>query len=105
MKSHSKDPYGTKTLVILWSSKPGIRRTSEGDLVLPGGNLDRSDLVKDQVSGGIAREKDDGRIEDQQEERHLICCRSVVHHRKPFDVGIQKQPVRVLVELHKLYRY
>ena len=45
---------GTQTLVVLWLSKPGIRRASEGDLVLLGSNLDRWDPVKDQVGGGIA---------------------------------------------------
>ena len=45
---------GTQTLAVLWSSKPDIRRASEGDLVLPGGNSDKSDLVKDQVGGAIA---------------------------------------------------
>ena len=45
---------GTQTLIFLWSPKPYIRRASEGDHVLLGGNSDRSDLVKDQVSEGIA---------------------------------------------------
>ena len=45
---------GTQTLIFLWSPKLDIHRASEGDHVLLGGNLDRSDLVKDQVSEGIA---------------------------------------------------
>ena len=45
---------GTQALVVLWSSKPEIRRASGVDLVLIGSNSDRSDLVKDQVGGGIA---------------------------------------------------
>ena len=51
---HSKDFDGTQTLVVLWSSKPEIRRVSGVDLVLIGSNSDRSDLVKDQIIGGIA---------------------------------------------------
>ena len=45
---------GTQTFAVLWSSKPDIRRASEGYIVLLGGNWDRWDLVKDQVGGGIA---------------------------------------------------
>ena len=40
----------TQTLVVLWLSKPDIRR----GLALLGSDSDRSDLVKDQGSGGIA---------------------------------------------------
>ena len=39
----------TQTLVASRLSKPDIRRASEGDLVLLGGNSDRWDLVTDQV--------------------------------------------------------
>ena len=71
----------------LWSWKPDIHRANEGDLVLLGGNSDRSDLVKDQVGWGIAWAKGDGQIVDKQGERHLFCCLSALHHGKPFDVG------------------
>ena len=65
--------------------------------------MDRLDLAKDQFGGGIASEKGGGWILDEQEERHLFCCLSVLYHVKPLDVGIQQQPVRVLVERQKLY--
>ena len=42
------------TKVVSWSSKPDSRRANKGDLVLPGSNWDRRDLMKDQVGGGIA---------------------------------------------------
>ena len=63
---------GTETLVALWLLKLGIRRVSDGDLVLLGGNLDRLDLAKDHVGGGIASEKGGGRILDKQEEHYLL---------------------------------
>ena len=58
----------------------------------------------DQVGWRIAWEKGDGQIVDEQEERHLFCCLSALHHGKPFDVGILTQPVREFVEHHKLFR-
>ena len=73
----------TQARVVLWSSKPDIHRVSEGDLVLLDGNSDRSDFVKDQVGGGIAWEKGDGRIIDEQGEQHPFCCLSLLHHGKP----------------------
>ena len=95
---------GTQTLVALWLLKLGIRRVSDGDLVLLGGNLDRLDLAKDHVGGGIASEKGGGQILDKQEECYLFCCLSVLYCVKSFDVGIQQQPVCMLVEHHELYR-
>ena len=86
---------GTQTLVALWLLKLGIRRVSDGDLVLLGGNLDRLDLAKDHVVGGIASEKGGGQILDKQEECYLFCCLSVLYCVKSFDVGIQQQPVCV----------
>ena len=56
---------GAQAPVVLWSSKPDIRRASEWDLVVLSGNSDRSDLTKDQVGGGIAWEKGDGRIKGE----------------------------------------
>ena len=64
----------TQTLVVLWLSKPDIRR----GLALLGSNSDRSDLVKDQGSGGIAWEKGDSQIINEQWGRHLVCCWSVL---------------------------
>ena len=84
--------------------KAGHSQSQWWDLVLLGSNSDRSDLVQDQVGGGIAWEKGGGQIVDEQEEHHPSCCLSVLYHVKPFDIGIHKQPVRVLVERHELHR-
>ena len=94
----------TQTLVASWLLKRDIRRASDVDLVLLGGNSDKLDLVKDQVGGGIALEKGGGQILGEREERHLFYCLFVLHLGKPFDGGIQQQPVRVLVERHGSYR-
>ena len=77
---------------------------SHVDLVLLGGNSEKSDLAKYRVGGGIALEKGGGRILSEQEECHPFCCLFVLYLRKPFDDGTQQQPVCVLVECHKLYR-
>ena len=90
----------TQTLVASWVLKQDICRASDVDLVLLGCNSDRSDVVKDQVGGGIALEKGGGRILGEREERHLFYCLFVLYLEKSFDDGIQQQPVRVLVERH-----
>ena len=95
---------GTQTLEASWLLKRDIRIASDVDLVLLIGNLDKSDLAKDQVGGGIALEKGGGRILGEREERHLFCCLFVLYLEKPFDGGIQQQPVHVLVERHESYR-
>ena len=91
VESHFKDSWWYQNTCCLMVIKAGHSQNQWGDLV--------------QVGGGIALEKGNGRIEDEQGKCHLMCCWSVVHHRKPFDVGIQEQPVRVLMEHHKLYCY
>ena len=95
---------GTQTLVASWLLKRDIRRASDVNLILLGDILDKSDLVKDQVSRGIALEKGGGRILDKREERHPFCCLFVLYLGKPFDDGTQQQPVHVLVERHQSYR-
>ena len=65
---------GTQTLEASWLLKRDIRIASDVDLVLLIGNLDKSDLAKDQVGGGIALEKGGGRILSEREERHPFCC-------------------------------
>ena len=45
---------GTQTLKASWLLKWDIHIAGDVDLVLLGGNLDKSDLAKDQVGGGIA---------------------------------------------------
>ena len=62
------------TKVVSRSSKPDSCRASKGDLVLPGSNWDRRDLVKDQVGGGIGLEKGGERIVSEQLGRHPFCC-------------------------------
>ena len=94
---------GTQTLAASWLLKQDIRRGTDVDLVLLGGNLDKSDLAKDQVGGGITLEKSGGRILGKREERHPFCCLFVLYLGKPFDDGTQQQPVRVLVERHESY--
>ena len=93
----------SQTLFVLWSSEPNNRRASKGDLVLRGGSLGRSDLVKDQVGWGIAWEKGDDGIADELEERHLFCCWSVLHRVKPVEVGKLKQHAHVYVKRHELF--
>ena len=93
----------TQTLVASWLLKQDIRRVSDVDLVLLGGSWDRLDLVKDQVSGGIALEKGGGQILGKREEHHLFYCLFVLYLRKPFNDGIQQQPICVLMERHGLY--
>ena len=95
---------GTQTLEASWLLKRDIRIASDVDLVLLIGNLDKSDLAKDQVGGGIALEKGGGQILSEREERHPFCCLFVLYLGKPFDDGTQQQPVRVLVERHESYR-
>ena len=95
---------GTQTLEASWLLKRDIRIASDVDHVLLGGNLDKSDLAKDQVGGGIALEKGGGQILSEREERHPFCCLFVLYLRKPFDDGTQQQPVCGLVECHKSYR-
>ena len=63
---------GSQTLFVLWSLKPDIRRASERDLVLRSGSSGRSGLEMDQVYWGIAWEKGDSRIIDEQAERHFF---------------------------------
>ena len=95
---------GIQTLEASWLLKRDIRIANDVDLVLLIGSLDKSDLVKDQVGGGIALEKDGGQILSEQEERHPFCWLFVLYLEKPFDDGTQQQPVRVLVERHESYR-
>ena len=95
---------GTQTLEASWLLKRDIRIASDVDLVLLIGNLDKSDLAKDQVGGGIALEKGGGRILSEREERHPFCCLFVLYLLKPFEDGTQQQPVRVLVQRHESYR-
>ena len=95
---------GTQTLEASWLLKRDIRIASDVDHVLLGGNLDKSDLAKDQVGGGIALEKGGGQILSEREERHLFCCLFVLYIGKHFGYGTQQQPVRVVVERHKSYR-
>ena len=91
-------------LVALWLLEQDIRRVNDVDLVLLGSNSDRSDLVKDQIGGGITSEKGGGRILGEREECHLFYCLFVLYLEKPFNDGIQQQPVHVLVEHHGSYR-
>ena len=95
---------GTQTLVVSRLSKLDSRGASEGDLVLLGSNSGRWGPVKDQVGGGIAWEKGGDWIVSEHLGRHLSCCLSVLRLEKPFDVCIQQQPVRVLVERHESSR-
>ena len=94
---------GSQALFVLWLSKPCICRASEADLVLWGSSSGRLDLEIDQVGWGIAWEKGDGHILDEQGERHLFCCWSALDHGKAFSVGILKQCVCVLVKRCKLF--
>ena len=82
-----------------------MRIANDVDLVLLGGNSDKSDLAKDQVGGGIALEKGGGRILGEREERHPFCRLFVLYPGKPFDDDTKQQPVLVLVERHESYRY
>ena len=93
----------TQTLFVSWLLKRDTGRASDVDLVLLGSNSDKSDLAKDQVSGGIALEKGGGRILGKRE-RHPFCCLFVLYLSKSFDDGTQQQPSRVLVEHHESYR-
>ena len=95
---------GTQTLEASWLLKRDIRIASDVDLVLLGGSSDKSDLAKDQVGEGIALEKGGGRILCGREERHPFCCLFLSYLVKPFDDGIQQQPVCVMVECHESYR-
>ena len=95
---------GTQTLETSWLLKRDIRIASDVDLVLLIDNLDKSYLAKDQISGGIALEKDGGRILSKQEECQPFCSLFVLYLEKPFDDGTQQQLVRVLVECHESYR-
>ena len=95
---------GTQILEASWLLKRDIHIASDADLVLLGGNSDKSDLAKDQAGVSTALEKGGGRILSKQEERHLFCCLFVLYLGKPFDDGTQQQPVRVLVERHESYR-
>ena len=69
----------TQTLVASWFLKRDIRRASDVDLVLLGGNSDKLDFAKDQVGEGIALEKDGSRIFGEREERHPFCCLFVLY--------------------------
>ena len=89
---------GTQTREASWSLKQDIRIASDVDLVLLGGNSDKSDLAKDHVGGGIALQKGGGRILGKRES-HPFCCLFVLYLWKPFDDGKQQQPSRVLVDI------
>ena len=65
---------GNRTVVVSRLTKADSCRANEGDLVLPGSNSDRWDLMKDQVCGGMAWEKGGGRIVNEQLGRHLFFC-------------------------------
>ena len=95
---------GTQTLEGSWSLKRAIRIASDVDLVLLGDNSDKSDLAKDQVSGGIALGKGGGRILSEREECYPFCCLFASYLGKLFDDGTQQQPIHVLVERHESYR-
>ena len=64
---------GTQTLIASWLLKRDNRRASDANLVLLGGNSDKSDLAKDQVGGSITLEKGDGWIIGEREERDPLC--------------------------------
>ena len=78
MASHSKTLDGTQTLKVSWLLKR-----------------------EDQVAGGIALEKGGDPISSKQEEHHPFFCLFVSYLGKPFDDGMQQQPVCVLVEHHE----
>ena len=94
----------TQTLVASWLLEQDIRRASDIDLVLLDGSLSRLDLAKDQVGEGTALTKDGGWILGGQEEHHPVCFLFASYLRKLFGDDTQQQPVRVLVERHKMYR-
>ena len=87
-----------------WLLKRDIRIAGDVDHVLLRGNLDKSDLAKDQVGWGIALEKGGDRILSEREECHPSCYLFVLYLGKPIHDGTQQLPVRVLVECHESYR-
>ena len=80
---------GTQTLEASWLLKRDIRIAGDVDHVLLRGNLDKSDLAKDQVGWGIALEKGGGRILSKREERHPFCYLFALYLGKPIDDGTQ----------------